>query len=400
MPWVADGIDDTEAAALREFLYIAPKSTTAISHILAMEWIQNGVDEIEAQAIDWLVLGEPPSDLLLTTIDNWGKDSISTLDAEAIRYLALISRDHGDSMLPMPFLSTVEASDVAALESLYATASRSEEEFRDVMAHPTLSVGITDYWAKVLTTLSSVVETGDPDLLEHLLSPSNVSVEERQIHLPFTGATSLALIRVDVEGSAESVDRLVEVLVELDAVMATSLPTSYIGVLVADGGWFGHNAGSHVAIAPEYDENPGLNFGLRHLFMHEIGHYFWRGNKPWINEGIANTLADLFELKVTGRNTYQERDFDGCDKVTIEDLDNGLSGFPLCPYHLGTPLFMELHGELGESRFHEGLRKLYQRALGDAEVGVREVKTAFVGVAEDADEVEAIIDRWYFGDSS
>ena len=132
--------------------------------------------------------------------------------------------------------------------------------------------------------------------------------------------------------------------------MAAPLPTAFVGVLIADGGWFGHNAGSHIAIAPEYDDTPMLEFGLRHLFMHEIGHYYWSGNKSWIDEGIANTLADLFELKVAGQNTYQEYNFDEC-QATIEDVDAGASVYSLCNYDLGTQLFMELSGALGQERF-------------------------------------------------
>ena len=156
-----------------------------------------------------------------------------------------------------------------------------------------------------------------------------------------------------------------------------------------------------MAIDQAYDKNPQHGFGLRHLLVHEASHYFWRGNRAWIDEGIANSFADLFEIQVTGRDTYLERNVDGCDQVTIEDLDQAGAGAEnTCSYHLATQLFREVYRELGPEQFYEGVRVLYAQVLAEAEVGVFHVMEAFAGVAEDVDAVEAIIDRWYYGDGN
>ena len=106
LSWMADGIDDTEAKALRELLYLATKSASAVSNILAFGWVLDGIDEVEAQTIDWLVLADAPSSSLLAAIDNWSKESISSLDAEAIGYLSSISHyyDHNDVLLSMDWI--------------------------------------------------------------------------------------------------------------------------------------------------------------------------------------------------------------------------------------------------------------------------------------------------------
>ena len=407
LPWVQDGISDFEAAVIRNIIRTGRLSPPAVSNLLAMSWVRDGIDATEADAIRWWIFRDAAHALMATTFP-WIQDGVSPVESMAIGYLAWIEHFYnGEALLSMPFLNTVEASDVAALESLYDTARVSEEDFQTLLAHPALSDGITDYYAKILSTASSVFWKSGPDMLDRLLSLDSVSIEERQIHLPFTGPTDLALIRVDVEGSPNTMYFLEDTLVELDSVMAKSLTqplagvAPYVGLLVAYGDWWGHNSGSHIAIHPDIEENPQSGFGLRHLLMHEVSHYFWRGYESWINEGIANTLADLFELRLTGRDIYQERNFEECDTTAIEDLDKANAGAEnVCSYHLGTQLFMELSAELGLPRFHEGLRKLH--ALGrpdETKTGVSLVMTAFAGVTQDADAVQAIIDRWYYGDS-
>ena len=397
MPFLST-VEASDAAALKELGWLAYSSDKDFLRILEHPTLEGGITDQWAKVLSTVTRSVEIDTLEALLATPWVQDGFSTLEAEAVDHLDYLERYHAyaETLLTMPFLSTVEAFDVAALKELRWLAYSSEEDFLRIMAYPALDDGITDHWAMVLSTVQSVANTDDPDLLDDLLSPSKVSVEASQIHLPFTGTTDLALIRVDVEGSDESMGLLVDVLTELDSIMAASLPRAYVGVLSADGGWFGHSAGTHIAIDPKYDENPQTGYGLRHLFMHEIGHYFWRGNRPWIDEGIANTLSDLFELKTTGRNTYLERNFDGCDK-TIEDLDVEASNSGICHYHLGTPLFMELSWGLGEARFHEALRNLYALSLSDGKVEVGHVRRVFSDVAEDADAVEEIIDRWYYG---
>ena len=148
--------------------------------------------------------------------------------APSCRFRTLTRRPPSvDSGLTMPFLDTIEAADVAALRSLHVAVTWSTEDLDldDVLAYPTLDGGITDYWAKALSTVSTVFWKGGADMLDRLLSPDSVTIEERQIALPLTGSTDLTFIRVDVEGSAgRSIGLLADVLVWLDSVMAAPFP--------------------------------------------------------------------------------------------------------------------------------------------------------------------------------
>ena len=436
LPWVQDGISESEFKALREFLDLATLSRNALWNILEMGWVMDGVGDKEAETIDLVVSFIDDAIAVSVTELPWVEDGVDELEGKAIQSLIQMSyddatiaasvialpwvedgiskdetraiellgsfpdRDMANRLLSMPFLGTLEVSDVAALESLNTMASSQDykEEFRLIMSHRTLSDGITDEWAKVVATLDSIIRTDSPDLLQRSLSPSSVNVESRTIHLPLTGETSVALVRVGVQGSAESIQLLEDVLVELEAVMEIPLPSPFVGVLIADGGWFGHNSGTHIAIDPQYDDNPDADYGLRHLLTHEVSHYYWRGNDSYIDEGISNTLADAFELRVSGRDIFRERNFEDCG-ATIQDLDLRANVYRFCHAHLGTQLFMDLYQTLGEQGFREGLRKLYMLSLAEKPAEIQHVRTAFADISKDASETMAIIDRWYLGES-
>ncbi len=381
-----------DAASTRWLVHYYPVQARQIQELA---WVQDGLSALERSTIDeFTVMADFETDALDALLAApWMRDGLSGVEARAVDYLEYFSEFHAYSgaLLAMPFLSTVELADAEALELLGWLAFESEEEFLKILGYPALRDGITDQWAKALPTITSAENADDPSMVERLFSPSHVSLEERRIRLPLTGATDLILVRVDVEGSDESMDIAADVLMELESIMAAPFPTPHIRILIADGGWHGLNAGTHVAIDPKFDENPQVDQGLRHLLMHEVGHYFWGSGRPWIDEGIANTLADLFQESVSGRNVYLERNFDGCDK-TIEDLDIEGSVSGLCHYHLGTQLFMELFETLGEEGFHEGLRDLYALSLSQGPLEVSELRVAFSDVA-----AMKIIDRWYYG---
>ena len=107
-------------------------------------------------------------------------------EAQAIEEISYLSGEDVSEtrrILGMPFLDTLEASDVSALESLAQLASFREDDFRRVMAHPTLRGGIYDDWAKVVAMLYGVSKT-NPQLVDALLDRNQVTLDNRVINLP------------------------------------------------------------------------------------------------------------------------------------------------------------------------------------------------------------------------
>ena len=74
------------------------------------------------------------------------------------------------------------------------------------MSSPAVGDGITDELAPIVATLKGVAATNS-DLIDVLLDPNRVSLEERVITLPLSGDVILVIIRTG-PGVARSIDLL------------------------------------------------------------------------------------------------------------------------------------------------------------------------------------------------
>ena len=132
----------------------------------------------------------------------------------------------------MQFLESVDSSDMAAVEALSDLSAFTPEDFEIVVSHPTIQDGITDDEAKIVATLFGVSRYG-PELLNTLLDPDKVSLEERVINLPLSGDILLAIIRIG-PGAERSMDLLEHAVRHAEEFMAAPFPTGYVGWLVGD----------------------------------------------------------------------------------------------------------------------------------------------------------------------
>ena len=448
MGWVQDGVDELETRAILEFRFYS--STPVLSFLLEMEWVQDGIDEPEFQAIDQL--NAWPVDLAkLTLALPWVQDGINEVEFHAIdelRYydlndLRLLSSvlafdwvqdgieateaavidslnsftevDSALRIISMPFFETLEPSDAAALQALGQMQSKQADSFQRVLSHPTLADGITDEWVPVVATLYGV-STTNPQLIDTLLDPDKVALEQRVIELPLAGKTLLAIIRTS-PGSEQSLDLLEQAVRYNEEFMATSFPTGYVGWLFADAvssGFGGTNFGTHIASGPGYDVFDGSDsneaYGIGQHIAHEAAHYYWRSHNSWLHEGIADFMGTVFENARTARPVEAEQR--PCGYVrTIAELEAlnvtseaGPGGVFGCHYTLGKRLFLDLYRNLGEDSFRKGLSDLYLLSQVQGEdqgrrgtkLGIEHVRAAFKGNADDA-LVDTIVDRWYDG---
>ena len=449
LAWAQDGIDDLEFKAIVEFRYFSYDYDEITSSVVALNWVQDGIEELEAEAIDllnnfdseevaasivtlgWVQDGieelEAEAINLLNSFDSeevaasivtlaWVQDDIEELEVNVIEELSYI--DYYDAsealrIVAMPFLQTLEPPDISALDSLSALATFKHDDFQRVLSHPILRNGITNYWAKIVATLYGVSDT-NPALIDTLLDPNQVTLEERIIELPLTGQTHLAIIRTD-PGSERSMDLLQQTVQSAEKTMAMPFPTNYVAVLFEEGavteGAGGVNFGTHIGALPTYDKDNDSyeSAELAGLLVHEVAHYYWRGNPSWIDEGLANTMGDLPEdahvdnpVGEIGPPCGYARTIAALEAIPHGQGDDAFT----CNYTLGERLFLDLYRNLGESSFREGLRDLYMLSRtvqeddteDDAEIGIEHVKTAFKG---DEDSENALVDliaaRWYDG---
>ena len=443
--WVRDGINDLEVKTIEEFSYIAYEDAELGLSVVALGWVQDGIEDIEARAIDWIsnigsaevasavvALGwvrDGINDLEVKTIEElsyiayenaelglsvvalgWVQDGIDDhLEVRAIGELSYIAYENAGAaswIVVMPFVETIEPPDVSALQSLSGLVAFEPKTFEAVRSHAALRDGISNDLAPIVATLHGVAET-NPGLINVLLDPNRVSLEERTISLPLAGDVILAIIRTR-PSTANSMNRLEHAVRTAERFMGLPLPTNYVGVLyenavpVSSGG---ANFGTHIALLPENDiddgnhEAPSSGRGI----PHEVAHYYWSGNADWMDEGAAGLMGYIIEGARTGK-PVRPTSLPCAYATTIAELEGlgislGNAEFG-CNYSLGDRLFVDLYRTLGDEQFRQGFRALYRASEMDHDdypgtsVGIEHVRRAF---RSDDGAERAVIARWYDG---
>ena len=448
LAWMQDGVDDLEVNAIKELSYIDHDDSGVASSVVGLDWVRDRIEVLELEVIDWLnnysnpVVTSSVVDLAwvrdgieevevkaieeLSYIDyydvevassvvklDWMQEAVDEKEFRAIEEIRLITRnDAGEALriVAMPFLETLEPPDISALDSLSALATFRHDDFRRVLSHPTLSDGITDDWAKIVATLNGVSKNNS-DLVDTLLDPDRVTLEERVIELPLAGETHLAIIRTG-PGAERSMDLLEHAVRHSEEFMAVSFPTGYVGWLFGDAvtpSFAGNNFGTHIATLSKYDadDTDESEYTASHI-AHEVAHYYWSGNANWVDEGASDFMASTSENARAGQPV--EVTNNPCAYArTIAELDTldpaiGESEYA-CNYALGERLFVDLYRSLDEDSFREGLRDLYlisqvedeDEMQDDTEVGIEHLKAAFKGGDAENPIVNTIAARWYDG---
>ena len=352
----------------------------------------------------------------------WVEDGLESDEYQVVRDLRQIawkSQTAVDAISRMPFLETIEPADALATTALrrlaYFGEEKSVEPLLRVMDHPTISDGITDEETKVVATLYSV-RKNNPDLVDTLLDPEKVELEERNINLPLAGETQITIIRT-LPGSKGTMDLLKKAVGFIEMFMGTGFPLNQINYLFenatppSSSGFFrGANSGTHITSKPEVD---GIDYSpesaYRH-FVHETSHYYWRGNERWINEGAATFFEAVAENSAAGRPLslkrgpcIHARTIAELETVDPEQVDPEFT----CNYRLGERIFHDLYRNMDETTFRLGFRRLYMLSQFDdpedgcegTKLNVCHVKAAFTTEVpeETAATAEKVINRWYDG---
>ena len=384
--WVSDGVDSTERQAFPSFRYAALHSPQAFWALLDESWVQDGLSKHEVTAF-------------------------ASLSYLASGNLAPVPEVDILSLLDMPFLDTIDGVDAKALESLVGVFSEAKGAYlRQVLSHPSMSDGITNEEAIIVSVLSMVVQER-PDLLDVLLDPEITSVEERVVSLPLAGDTRLFAVSV-ASAKPVNLDSLESVVRIVEEFMAVPFPRGYVGLLVADansaGG--GGGPGGILTVDPGGEHNIGL-------IAHETAHVYWGFAPEWLQEGPAEFMRVITESELSGLpvGPYDPSCGLAGNLGDLERLAHDLaSADPVgaseaiywsgCMYSLGQGLFTDLYQSMGRDDFRHGFGSLYLKLEAEAhgectglEQGVCYVKAAFVGDAspEAAAIAAAIIDKWY-----
>ena len=237
----------------------------------------------------------------------WVADGLNESETEVVQDLRWVA--YGDQaaalrLLDMPFLEVIEAADADAVDSLRLLAYWRPQDFQRLLSHPTLSGGISDFWAQIVALLNDVSVT-NPKLIDVLLDPGQVTVEQRTVSLPLAGNVDLAIIRTG-PGALRSMDLLEDGVRRAERFMAEPFPTRHVALLfeetVSDSSP-GANLGSHIAVRPEYDVDDGgpEAESAPRVIARQAARYYWSGNRDWVDEGASDFMASIAENDRTGQ---------------------------------------------------------------------------------------------------
>lgn len=149
LPWIADGIEETERGVIQEVVNIGTLYERAsISELLNKSWIKDGLDETEATLMS-----------LMRTIGESGQ-------AE------------GERILRMPFLDTIEPADTNMLNILGWLASGNKRYFQTVVEKQWIADGLQEPEVAVLREIREFVRIGDEEALLILGMPFLDEVED------------------------------------------------------------------------------------------------------------------------------------------------------------------------------------------------------------------------------
>ena len=162
------------------------------------------------------------------------------------------------------------------------------------------------------------------------------------------------------------------------------------------GDFAGVYKGTHMEILEEFDSAAPQwgddDLGL--IIAHEVAHYYFNGEKNWLDEGAAEFLAIYSENKRVGRAMTKSNST--CTQAnTIRYLEyrkfqKEEDGYE-CIYSLGEGLFLDLYGQMKEEDFQRAFRRLYNSSDNKI-AGIYQVRQAFYAGSE---WVQKIVDKWY-----
>ena len=392
--------------------------------VLESPWFSDGVTETDRRMIGGLrnLYELDRSSISALTQKPWFRDGLTNEEFMLVGYLGEIayrSEAHFLAIVGMPFLETFDPLDAQAARSLRRLACCDDggsKEFRRVMAHPTISDGISDAEAKIVATLHEVKFYGT-DIYEQLLDPDTVTMEERTIDLPHTGETQLTVVRIR-PGAERTMDLLERAVRTVEGFAAMPFPVKHV-IFLAENTHrnrvsidLTHMSGEHERF--DTDERPEID--ALHVLAHETAHYYWfrEWNLHWIEDGLGAFLQSFVRRQAkVGPDVpvvpiwpaHRPPCPIGGNIAELERLHRQHGVKTDCSDSLGERLFQDLWRTLGDSVFRQGLGNLYLMArsgapvggCGYAKAGMCKVEAAFKAPApaEAAATVDQVVGRWY-----
>ena len=336
----------------------------------------------------------------------WAADGFSLQGAQMVNSLNQIL-NHAPQAAPLldsPLVRELNSLNLQAIRSMAQLVTASPQSFHRVINHPILrnQPAAAEYSAVIAAVWPT--EEHFPRLTDRLLNLATTNTQTSRVVLPHTGPVNIILLRQETDGDPETIHRIEKALRYAEDFMQTPLPTDQIVVLVADvlpPGIVGYNYSTHITVPTDSDRTspePQWNDYVQKSFTHEAAHHYWQDNATWINEGMAELIAEIGEHRRTGAAVTAAIHPDP-KHTAIKDVPKyGAATAP--DYALGKRLFLDLRDAAGPETFQQRMIRIYrttqeripQNGYIRSGVHLKEIEEAF-----DSAPCRRVIDRWYHG---
>ena len=397
-PWVEDGIRDMESQFLVTLENLNTDNKNIAAQVIAMPWAQDDITGTEARFLDSLENLEDYGKRAAAAVIAmpWVVDGVTTTESDASEYLFRIAYHDSEAaaaIIAMPFLQTLEEDDVLAIRGIHRLARKPDDGLLPaLLQHPALRNGITDDQ----TTLVAAAGTlWDIDEIRRMLNPGYAGVEVLSEGTELTPNLKVSIVSPGFEPGERSGEVVWSAVTSAERAMGIPLPLNHVivvlsGKTVNESFRSSYNLGYAITILPEFaqDRNPFDIYMLGSHTAHEAGHFYWIGNEGWLNEGGAKIIQRMYGIEngaspgILGRISRNWGCYSVHDLAALSSSDfDDFASAQACKHYLGYQLFDELFDTLGAQGLLERLRDLYGRTLKARNAGetpgIAEVRQTF-----------------------
>ena len=283
----------------------------------------------------------------------------------------------------MPFLETRDLRDAMAIRSLAYTSSYDPEAALQQLAHQELRDGIKDQHTTMVALLHAdfMFHQG---LADKILDASTLRTATEKIILPLGGETRITVARLESEPNAGILQTAEEILTGMEQYLDAPLKVRHVIIMLGaptPGNSGGANTQTSITLPTRFQ-------GDRRRLLHELAHYFWNYNQPWIDEGMAELFSQMADREFTEEPVPLASP--AC-RSSIKDLEQGRS--QRCVYAVGERFFSQLRENMGHQPFQQGVRKLQKEAWKTGRhLDLDDVQDAFQSINPDA--FQDALDKW------
>ena len=345
----------------------------------------------DSQNLRWLQENHPTLYSQIAALP-WVADGLSDMERvnlDELLYVGFLDIPTLEALVPMPFLSTADATDALALQSIYRLAITGQ--LNPLTEHSVFLDGIDDDETTLVAAAGTVYP--HPEEIGNILTPGYMFIES----VTTDAGMRLSILRPGTTDlSVETMGVLEDAVEFVETTMGVPLPTGHVILVLHDKavleGAGGVNYGFAISYLPQY-ERPGNTWRWWHFrkaIAHEVAHYFWRGSENWIDEGLAVTMERMYGLSIGLSPGQLKRPRRDCELHDLQMLSEKWPGPEdpqfYCNYYLGSRLFDDLRDGMTEEEFWDAAADLYSLTIAVQESrrtpGIDEVRQVFSAQAE------------------